>query len=99
MTLPDRTISRSEVGPEARALLRRCFGVARRFHTVAFSAGLLWRGAAIATPWVLQRAIDDGVVDDDRRALVVWCSALIGLGMASWVGDAVRHLYVERGAY
>ena len=48
---------------------------------------------------MLQRAIDDGVVADDRTALWAWAGVLVLLGVASWTGDAVRHLYVERGAY
>ncbi|MEM8748299.1 MAG: ABC transporter ATP-binding protein [Actinomycetota bacterium] len=91
--------ARAPVDPGARALLRRCFRIARRLQLVGLVAGLVWRGAAIATPWVLQRAIDDGVVADDRTALWAWAGVLVLLGVASWTGDAVRHLYVERGAY
>lgn len=60
---------------------------------------MLWRGAAIATPFVLQRALDDGVVAENQRVVVTWCLVLIGLGVVAWVADAMRHLFVDRGSY
>ncbi len=95
----DHLMPPTRIGPAAQTSLRESFAIARRQHLVGLSAGLAWRAAAIAAPWALQRAIDDGVIADDRTSLVLWSVVLMLLGVVSWAGDVIRHLAVERGAY
>ncbi|MEM1332212.1 MAG: ABC transporter ATP-binding protein [Actinomycetota bacterium] len=85
--------------PAARALLRDGFRTARPLQSIGLVAGIAWRGAAIATPLALQRAIDEGVVDEDRGRLALWCGVLVAFGVVTWVGDAIRHRFVDQGAY
>lgn len=84
-------------GPStARALLRETLSAVRRDVVLCVASGLAWQAVAVAVPWVLERVVDDGVVDGDRRALWVWTGVLVVLGVVRWVGDAARHWWVER---
>jgi ATP-binding cassette subfamily B protein len=80
----------------SRRLLRRVLRAVRRDVARCVAAGLAWQAVAVAVPWVLERAVDDGVVAGDRQALWQWSLLLVGLGVARWVGDAARHWWVER---
>ena len=42
-------------------------------------------------PWVLGRAIDDGVGTGDTQALLAWAGALLGLGVVQAVAGTLRH--------
>ncbi|MEM9519009.1 MAG: ABC transporter ATP-binding protein [Actinomycetota bacterium] len=84
---------------DARRVLRQAFRVAAPQQALALLAGLTWRGAAIATPWAIQNAVDDAVIADDTDALRTWCLALVGLGLVTWIGDAVRHLNADRSGF
>lgn len=79
-----------------RAVLRRALRAAPREVLGCLCAGLAWQAAAVAVPWVLERAVDDGVLGRDRAALWRWCLVLVGLGIVRWAGDAARHWWVER---
>ncbi|MGQ0680481.1 MAG: ABC transporter ATP-binding protein [Actinomycetota bacterium] len=79
-----------------RALLRRTLGAVKRDVSLCILMGLLWQAVAVAVPWVLQRALDQGVLAGNRNALFAWCGVLVGLGVVRWVGDAARHWWVER---
>lgn len=59
-------------------------------------AGLTWQAAGVAVPYVIARAIDDGVLPDDRGTLGLWCGVLLALGVVRWVGGASRHWWVDR---
>jgi ATP-binding cassette subfamily B protein len=88
--LPRRT------GSEGRRVLRGALAAVRREVVLCLLAGLAWQAVAVAVPAVLQRAVDDGIVDGDRSALLGWAAALTALGLACWAGDALRHWWVER---
>lgn len=80
----------------ARRLLRAVLVRQRAAVGASVAAGLVWQAAGIAVPWVLERAIDTGLVERDRAAIVRWCLVLLGLGAIAWSTDAARHWYVER---
>lgn len=97
--LPTVPAVRREQGagePSARRLLRAVLVRQRATVGVSVAAGLVWQAAGIAVPWVLERAIDTGLVERDRAAIVRWCLLLVGLGAIAWSTDAARHWYVER---
>jgi ATP-binding cassette, subfamily B, bacterial len=79
-----------------RALLRRTLRTVRPDVARCLVAGVLWQAVALTVPWVLERAVDDGIVAGDRDALWAWSGALLALGVVRWVGDAARHWWVER---
>lgn len=82
--------------PAGRALLRQTLGAVRREAALCVAFGLAWQGVAVAVPWVLEQAVDDGILGGDRDALVAWSAVLVALGAVRWAGDAARHWWVER---
>ncbi len=56
---------------------------------VAF--GIVWMLAQALLPYVLGRAIEDGLVDDDGGALVTWAGVLLALGAVQAVAGVMRH--------
>lgn len=80
----------------ARPLLRQVLRAVRRDVAVCVVAGLAWQAVAIAVPWVLERAVDDGIVPGDRDVLWRWAGVLAALGVVRYLGDAARHWWVER---
>jgi ATP-binding cassette subfamily B protein len=79
-----------------RALLRQTLGAVRRQAALCIAFGLAWQAVAVAVPWVLEQAVDDGILAADRGALVAWSAVLVLLGVVRWAGDAARHWWVER---
>ncbi len=53
--------------------------------------GIIWMLAQALLPWVLGRAIDDGVGTGDTQALLAWAAALFGLGVVQAVAGTLRH--------
>lgn len=80
----------------ARALLRATLLDVRRPVAWCIVAGVAWQAVAVAVPYVLERAVDDGIVDGDADARWRWSIVLVALGFARWIGDAARHWWVER---
>lgn len=80
----------------ATTLLRWTLRSVRRDVVLCVAAGLCWQAVAVTVPWVLERAIDDGLIDDNTRALQRWVIVLVLLGLVRWIGDAARHWWVER---
>ncbi len=68
----------------------------RRGVLGAIAGGLVWQAAAVATPLVVERAIDQGILPEDRRALLLWCGALVGLGFLEAAAGGVRHFFAIR---
>ena len=68
----------------------------RRPLTLAVAVGLLWQAAGVAVPYVIARAVDDGVLPDDRRALGLWCGVLFVLGVLRAATAAARHWWIDR---
>jgi len=63
----------------------------RRHLSFGIAAGLVWQVGAALAPLVLGRAVDDGVVDGDVRALLSWCAVLAALGATEAFAALVRH--------
>ncbi len=53
--------------------------------------GIVWMLAQALLPWVLGRAIDEGVGTGDTEALLAWAGALFGLGVIQAVAGTLRH--------
>ena len=68
----------------------------RRGVLGAIAGGLVWQGAAVATPLVVERAIDQGILPHDRNALLVWCGVLVGVGFFEAAAGGVRHFFAIR---
>ncbi|MFE7126332.1 ABC transporter transmembrane domain-containing protein [Streptomyces sp. NPDC057617] len=58
--------------------------------------GSVWMTGLTLPPYLLSRAIDDGLVPGDRGALVGWTGALLGAGVFNaWIG-VMRHRTMTR---
>ncbi|MFJ5266552.1 ABC transporter transmembrane domain-containing protein [Streptomyces sp. NPDC088387] len=58
--------------------------------------GTVWMVLLATTPYLLSRAVDDGLAQNDYPALVAWCAALFGAGVFNaWVG-IMRHRTMTR---
>ena len=53
--------------------------------------GIVWMLAQALLPWVLGRAIDEGVGTGDTQALLAWAGALLGLGVVQAIAGTFRH--------
>src|SRR5687767_14813372 len=53
--------------------------------------GIVWMLAQALLPWVLGRAVDEGIATGDSRALLAWAAALFGLGVVQAVAGTLRH--------
>ncbi|PSM37870.1 ABC transporter [Streptomyces dioscori] len=51
----------------------------------------VWLVLIALTPYLLSRAIDDGLEPGDLAALACWCAALLGLGVFNAVVGLLRH--------
>jgi ABC-type multidrug transport system fused ATPase/permease subunit len=80
--------------PDTRSALRYLLWLARnQWTTVVLGAlwGVLWMACLALLPAVLGRAIDEGVVTRDPRALTRWALVVLLLGAASAVTGLLRH--------
>jgi ATP-binding cassette subfamily B protein len=62
----------------------------------AVASGLAWQGAAIVSPLLVRHAIDAGVVDGSRDALVWACAGIALLGLVEAVSGGLRHYFAIR---
>ena len=53
--------------------------------------GIVWMLAQALLPWVLGRAIDEGIATGDTQALLAWAAALFGLGVIQAAAGTLRH--------
>ena len=53
--------------------------------------GILWMVSQALMPFTIGRAIQEGIVDDDKRALAFWTLGLLGLGAVTAVAGVMRH--------
>jgi len=74
-----------------RLIVRERVGV-----LAAIAGGLVWQGAAVATPLVIGLVVDEGLLAYDRRALLLWSLALVGLGAIEAGAAGVRHYFAIR---
>jgi ABC-type multidrug transport system fused ATPase/permease subunit len=82
--------------PDTRSPARLLIWVGR--HQVAtllagMLFGVLWMVAQALMPFAIGRAIENGIVDHDNRALALWVAVLIGLGLTQAVAGIMRHRY------
>lgn len=65
----------------------------QQISTIAYAMtmGTIWMLAQALAPALLGKAIDDGVTAKDTSALVLWSSALLGLGLAGAIAGILRH--------
>jgi ATP-binding cassette subfamily B protein len=87
-SLPDRTSPWSFIGNAFRRQRRAVAG--------STASGIVWQAAAVAAPLLVARAIDQGILQSDRRALALWCGLLLGLGALEAATWATRHLFAIR---
>jgi ABC-type multidrug transport system fused ATPase/permease subunit len=55
--------------------------------------GVLWMVSQALMPAAIGRAIQDGIVDSDNRALAIWTLILLGLGATTAVAGVMRHRF------
>ncbi|MFE6484458.1 ABC transporter ATP-binding protein [Streptomyces sp. NPDC057757] len=67
-----------------------CTRQARRAVAGALLASV-WMGLLALTPYLLSRAIDDGLEPGDQRALLGWAAALLGAGAFNAFLGVLRH--------
>jgi ATP-binding cassette subfamily B protein len=72
-------------------VVARVTSTVRRPLGVALLAGIAWQLVTAALPIVLGWAIDHGIEEGQRSAIWLAALAVIGLGLAEAVTDAVRH--------
>ena len=80
--------------PEAETPLQLLLWVGRRqLGTIALGIafGMVWMVAQALMPFAIGHAIAEGVVDEDRGALVFWTLFLLGLGLVQAVTGVMRH--------
>jgi ABC-type multidrug transport system fused ATPase/permease subunit len=82
--------------PDTRSPVRLLLWVGRHQVTtlvagVAF--GVFWMLAQALTPFAIGRAIQEGIVDQDNRALALWTAIILGLGLTQAVAGVMRHRY------
>jgi ABC-type multidrug transport system fused ATPase/permease subunit len=80
--------------PDTRSPLHLLLWVGR--HQVGTLAagilfGTLWMVAQALMPFTIGRAIQDGIVDSDNRALAQWTVLLLGLGAVQAFAGIMRH--------
>ena len=59
--------------------------------------GIPWMLSIALVPAAIGKAIDEGLVARDARALVVWAGVILGLGVVSAVTTNGRHWFAVRG--
>jgi ABC-type multidrug transport system fused ATPase/permease subunit len=53
--------------------------------------GVVWMVAQALMPFAIGRAIEEGIIDDDSDALVLWAGILLGLGAVQAATGVMRH--------
>ncbi|MFJ6659273.1 ABC transporter transmembrane domain-containing protein [Streptomyces sp. NPDC091377] len=85
--------------PERRGPARYLWWLVRRQPGRSAGGALLgsvWMVLLAATPYLLARAVDDGLAAGDRPALVGWSVALFGVGMFNAWLSIMRHRTMTR---
>ena len=92
-----RTLPLADPGsPDLRSPLSFLLRVAwlqRREVAGGMAFGILWMGSQALVPYVLGRAIDDGIAAQDRDALMRWALVLVGIGAVQGAAGVLRHRF------
>lgn len=66
-----------------------------QWHTLLAGAafGIVWMSCQAVMPFVIGRAIDRGVADQDRGALLTYAAAMLGIGLAQATSGIMRHRF------
>jgi ABC-type multidrug transport system fused ATPase/permease subunit len=82
--------------PDTRSPARLLLWVGRRqLATIAAGIffGIVWMVAQALMPFTIGRAIEDGIIDHDNRALALWTLVLLGLGATQAFAGIMRHRF------
>jgi ATP-binding cassette, subfamily B, bacterial len=82
--------------PTARDGLRLLAGCLRdrpALAALAVLGGLVYQLALIALPWFIERAVDQGIVHEDRSALLRWALVIVGAGILAALAEMVLGWY------
>ncbi|MFD3751094.1 ATP-binding cassette domain-containing protein [Streptomyces cyaneofuscatus] len=79
--------------PTTRDGLRLLTGCLRDRPALAVLGGLVYQLALIALPWLVERAVDQGIVDGDSSALRHWALVLAGAGVLAALAEMVLGWY------
>ena len=80
--------------PDTRSSARLLIWVGRhqiRTLIAGMLFGVFWMVAQALIPFTIGRAVEEGIVEDDGRALALWTCALLGLGIAVALAGVMRH--------
>ena len=55
--------------------------------------GILWMGSQALFPYVVGRAIDEGIAGHDMTALTRWCAVLFAVGVLQALSGLMRHRF------
>ena len=80
--------------PDMRSPTRFLIWVGRQqLGTLALGMtfGIIWMLSQALLPWVLGRAVDEGIATGDWRSLLAWAGALLVLGVVQAVAGTLRH--------
>ena len=75
-----------------RATLRRQW----RGLAVGISVGLTWTVAKVLVPWLIGKAIDEGIATGSLRAVVGWALVIAGAGVVAAVFTGLRRYWAFR---
>ena len=82
--------------PDTRSPARLLLWVGRH-QLVTIAAGILfgivWMVAQALMPFTIGRAIEDGIIEHDNRALALWTLVLLGLGATQAFAGIMRHRF------
>ncbi len=82
--------------PDTRSPLRLLVWVGRHqlgTITIAVAFGIVWMVAQALMPYAIGQAIEQGIVDGERDALVRFCVLLGALGVVQAAAGVMRHRY------
>jgi ABC-type multidrug transport system fused ATPase/permease subunit len=82
--------------PDTRSPVRFLVWVGRQQISTLLGGvffGVLWMVSQALMPAAIGRAIQDGIVDSDNRALAIWALILLALGATTAVAGVMRHRF------
>lgn len=85
--------------PDTRGPVRFLWWVLRQQPDVmlaSLTCGLLWQLPMTVGPWIVGRAVDEGILGDDVGALATWSGALLAATLVGAVAGIVWHTYIVR---